>query len=65
MDLNILIRDLPPEANHVLNTLATLRSTSAKPVYKWEVIRDALIEYADKHKHEIATLAKTASKVKI
>lgn len=43
-DLNILIRNLPVETNLVLATLAVRRG-----VPKWQVIRDALIEYAHRN----------------
>lgn len=52
-DLNILIRDLPDEADRTINTLATLRGKR-----KWEVVREALIEYHEKHRSDIARLTR-------
>ena len=52
-DLNILIRDLPPECDRTLNTLATLRGKR-----KWEITREALIEYAEKHRQDITKLTR-------
>ena len=46
---NIRIRELPAETDRLLNELATRRQ-----VYKHELVRDALIEFAERHKDEIA-----------
>lgn len=51
-DLNILVKGLSGRANRILDTLATLRIHP-----KHQVIRDALEEYADRHKDEIPRLA--------
>jgi len=45
----INIRELPRRVDKILNALAAL-----KKKYKREIIRDALVEYAEKHKHELA-----------
>ena len=45
---NVRVQDLPREADRVLGMLA-----SARGLLKWEIVRLALIEYADKHKDEI------------
>jgi len=45
---NVKIRDFPRASDEVLNLLATARS-----VPKYEIVRAALIEYAEKHKGEI------------
>lgn len=50
-DINVLIRDLPEDADNIINTIALLRGKR-----KWEITREALIEYADRHKVEIARL---------
>jgi hypothetical protein len=48
-EANVRIRDLPRSADRIINTLASLRG-----VNKWELIRDALVEFAENHKGEIA-----------
>lgn len=48
---NIEIKDLPRETNRILDTIVKLRGK-----YKWEVVREALIEYAERHKKDIITL---------
>lgn len=53
-EANIRVRDMPRAADRILSTLAGIRG-----VTKWEIIRDALVEFAEKHKHEIAEMAKT------
>ena len=55
-DIGILIRDLPNETNRTLSTLATLRGKR-----KWEIIREALIEYADRHRLDIVKFVKEKS----
>ena len=47
-DLHILVRDLPREVDNVINTIAVLTARR-----KWEVVREALVEYANNHKKEI------------
>jgi hypothetical protein len=47
-DLHILIKEFPVLADDVLNVLSATRR-----VPKWQVIRDALIEYASKHTVDI------------
>lgn len=53
MDRQYLIRDLPAEADKILNVLASVRQQP-----KWMIVRDALIEYAKRHRRDIATEAK-------
>ncbi len=52
-DLHILIKDLPVESDRVITTLANLRGKR-----KWEIIREALIEYAHNHKIDIAKMSR-------
>ena len=49
IDRHILIRGLSSKADYLLTTLAHLRG-----VPKHEVIKDALEEYVEKHKGDIA-----------
>jgi len=49
-DRNILIRELPVDTDYILNVLAVQRG-----VHKWQVIRDALITYADENRLQAAT----------
>lgn len=51
-DRNYLIRDIPHEVDHILNTLATMRG-----IRKWEIVREAMVEYAKNHRDNIAKLA--------
>jgi len=53
MDRQYLIRDLPAEADKILNVLASVRQQP-----KWMIVRDALVEYAKRHRKDIATEAK-------
>lgn len=46
--LNIEVKDLPVSVNRILNVLATI-----KGVKKSEIIREALIEYAEKHNPQV------------
>ena len=46
--LNIEVKDLPLEVNRVLNILSTI-----KGIKKSEIIREALIEYAEKHNPQV------------
>ena len=48
-ETNVRIRQLPRSANAILSALAHTRG-----VMKWELIRDALVDYAERHKDEIA-----------
>jgi hypothetical protein len=43
-DANVRIRELPIEVDEKLNEIASKRG-----MHKWEVIRDALKEYAENH----------------
>lgn len=52
MDRQYLIRDLPPDSDKILNTLAAVRQ-----VPKWKIIREALVEYAAKHRPDIVSHA--------
>ena len=45
---SVNIRDLPRMIDHKLNMLATARQK-----LKWEIIREALVEYVENHKGEI------------
>jgi len=47
-DANVRIQDLPRSADRIIGALALLTGRN-----KWEVVRDALIEYADNHRHEL------------
>jgi hypothetical protein len=47
-DANVRIQDLPRSADRIIGALALLTGRN-----KWEVVRDALIEYADRHRHEL------------
>ena len=51
-NLNVEIKDLPQSINHTLNTIAALQGK-----FKWEVIRDALIFYAESKGKEIPKFA--------
>ena len=42
---NVRVRDLPVHVNNMLDAIATAQG---RP--KWAVVRDALIEYAEKHR---------------
>jgi hypothetical protein len=52
-DINVLLRDIPEDTDRILNALAFMRG-----VRKWEVTRDALVEYAKRHKGDLEKLAK-------
>ena len=43
-DANVRVRDLPRSVDEKLNEIATKRQ-----VHKWEIIRDALTEYVERH----------------
>jgi len=47
-DLHILIRNLPEDADKILNLLA-----AARPCAKHVIIREALVEYTDKHRKDV------------
>ena len=47
-DANVKIRNFPRASDNILNALAGLRG-----VPKWELIREALIEYASNHVNEL------------
>ena len=47
-EANVRIRDLPRSTDKILSLLAEAKN---KP--KWEIIKEALVEYADNHKGEI------------
>lgn len=44
---NVRIRHLPKDIDDVINKLAALKGW-----YKWEIVRMALIEYANKHRDD-------------
>jgi hypothetical protein len=48
---NVRVRDLNKHTDNILNTLSTLRGT-----HKYELIREALEEFAENHKHEIVAV---------
>lgn len=52
-EANIRIRDLPRRSDNILTALAALRN-----VPKWELVRDALVEFANNHKHELVEIGK-------
>lgn len=54
-DINILVRDIPKETDRIINTISRLRG-----VPKWEITREALIEYAKNHQKDIIKLARSA-----
>lgn len=56
-DRNYLIREMPNDADNILNTLATLRG-----IRKWEIVREAMVEYAKNHKKDMVTLAQARTK---
>jgi hypothetical protein len=45
---NMEIRELPASTNNLLATLAKVRGC-----HKWEVVRDAMVEYVKNHASEI------------
>ncbi len=47
-DANVRIKDLPRRTDNIFNALAALYNRS-----KADLVRDALNEYAEAHKHEI------------
>lgn len=51
-DINILIKGIKKQTKLILDTIATLQNKRV-----WEVTRDALEEYAERHKSEIPHLA--------
>jgi len=51
-EANVRIRELPRKTDNILNALAAVKN-----VPKWELVRDALVEYADNHKQELAEVA--------
>ena len=51
-DANVRVRNFPRSADTVLNMLAARRGQ-----LKWEIVRDALIEYAELHECEITERA--------
>jgi hypothetical protein len=52
-DANVRVRDLPRQTDYIITLLAVSQN---KP--KWEVVRDALVEYAENHKGEIMAAVK-------
>lgn len=48
---NLSIKNLPIRVNNQLNALAKLRGEK-----KWEIVRKALIEYAQNHREEFKDL---------
>ena len=52
LNLNVEIKDLPAEANRILNTHAMITGK-----FKWQVIREALIFYAEHLKKDIPGFA--------
>jgi hypothetical protein len=52
VNVNIEIRALPLSANRILNALARIRGTT-----KRIIVREALIEYAERHGADLTTIA--------
>jgi hypothetical protein len=50
-DANVRVRELPRKSDRIINTIAARRG-----VNKWEVIRDAIVEYAEKHENDTETV---------
>jgi len=48
IDINIEIKELPVEVNAILDMLKSMRGVS-----KWLIVREALTEYAERHKTDI------------
>lgn len=53
---HIEVRDLPIASNNLLNTLARIRG-----IPKWKLVREALVEYVERHKDEINIIVGTAT----
>ncbi len=51
-EANVRVLDLPRRTDNILNALAKIHNR-----FKWELVRDALNEYAEAHKHELADIA--------
>lgn len=51
-EANIRIKDLPRRTNDLLNAIASVQGK-----LKWELVRDALIEYAENHKNELVRVS--------
>lgn len=49
---SVLIKDLPRAADNIITALAALQNRN-----KWELVRDAMVEYAENHKAELARVA--------
>ena len=49
---NIRVQDLPAKTDRILNALCGVTGK-----LKWEIVRDALNEYAENHKAELADIA--------
>ena len=47
-EANVKVRNLPRSVDGILGMLASHHGK-----LKWEIVRDALMEYAERHKHEI------------
>lgn len=54
MNANIRVQDLPTDTDQVLNAIC-----AARECYKWELVREALVEFAENHKDEINKLTMT------
>ncbi len=52
-EANVRIHDLPRKADAIINALAALQNRN-----KWELVRDAIVEYAANHKQELVEVAK-------
>lgn len=48
-EANVRIQDLPRSVDRIIGALALLTGRN-----KWEVVRDAMIEYANNHKAELS-----------
>lgn len=50
-EANVKVRDLPRRSDNIITALAALHNRN-----KWELVRDAIVEYAENHKHELASV---------
>ena len=48
---NVKVRGLPRKTDQVLEALASLRG-----LYKWQIIKEALVEYANNHEKDVLRL---------
>lgn len=53
-EASVKVKDLPRRTDAIITALAAAQQRA-----KWELIRDAIIEYAENHRQELALLAGT------